>query len=132
MKLQIFNAENSTKVRTGKPMVGMNVTTGLFRINGMAVELMGLKENDQISVAYDEEGDEWYIFKDRENGFTCRRGEKSEDKRALNFGCASLARKIFDYAKYEKLSGYCLVGSEAVRHGKIDYYPLITGTLKND
>ena len=131
MKLQIFNAENSSKTRELKAVVTIVLKTGLFRINGTAVELMGLKNNDRISIAYDEEGDEWYIFKDKD-GFNCHSNEKCKDKKALKFGCVSLARTIFDYAEYDKPHGYCLVGNEVVKQGKVEYFPLVTGTLKND
>jgi len=130
MKLKIFNSENCKHIQRKTPIVSIEFQKGLFRINGTAAERIGIKNNDQVSVAFDEQDELWYIFKSKENGFFVR--DNAQKDGSLIFNSAPLTRRIADFMNYTKKSGRCIVGSEPVTFNKVDYFPLIVENLKND
>ncbi len=93
MRLKEFNSENTMVARSGSPCIGVNQKTGVFNMNKLATELMGLKNGDGITIHQDEDQPEnWYIEKAKTNGFITR--EKKDASGGLMFNNTTLARAI--------------------------------------
>lgn len=73
MKLKSFNPEvlPATTGRQFTPFVSIHMKSGMFGINGVACEIIGLKKGDLVEVYQDEEDPEnWYLAKVKEGGWT--------------------------------------------------------------
>lgn len=93
--------------------------------------MLNLKHGDNISFAYDEEEEQWYVFKSKKDGWKLR--QKDEESRYLSFNNVAICKKIADSVAYEGKSGRLPFGTEKVIIDKItqDAWPLITAGLKN-
>jgi len=88
--MKIFNAANTIAGKVSKtPHIAFSSKSGVFRFNKQAVDLMGLKINDQLEFAQDDEKPEnWFLTKAKENGFELR------DKNGLTFNNSQVAGLI--------------------------------------
>jgi hypothetical protein len=67
MKLKTFSPENTGDNTI--PTMSIN-SNAVFRLNKAAIDLLKLSENDKVLFHQDEdEPEDWYISKDKENGF---------------------------------------------------------------
>ncbi len=98
MKLKEFNAENTINHRAGIPAIGVNQKNGLFNINRLATNLMGLKNGDGIVFHQDEKTPQnFYLEKAKDKGFVLR--EKVNINSGVLFNNSSLARVIGETMK---------------------------------
>lgn len=91
MKLTYFTEQTLPKQMGGKKLAKVAFgKSGTISFNAPACELMGLKAGDKISLSRDEEVPEnWYLFKDKENGFEVRGGYDGK-------GCVFNHRKMVE------------------------------------
>ena len=86
MKLKNFNPTLLPKMSDiqQQPRVSLHLKSGMFSINGVGCELIGLEKGDQIELYQDEEEPEnWYIAKVKEGGWTLN--QKGAGSTALFF-----------------------------------------------
>lgn len=131
MNLKTYNAENCRASRSNRPVIGINVKSGVFSINREAADLMGLKSGDKVEIHQDQDNEgDWYLAKSNGVGFPVRM-PKDDAARVLVFNNTRLCRAIADSVVYTGRSGKLLVGTDPVTYEKVKYWPLITANLKN-
>lgn len=130
MKLKTFNLTNTPSVgRTQLPQIGVNIKSGLIRINKAACELMQLEGTHQIAFLQDEaEPGDWYLEIVKKDGFPVR-GKINQP--GLFAQSTTIVRNIFDSMSYIKLSGIIRIAKEPVKLDKRLLWPLLTTNLKN-
>ncbi len=132
MKLQIFNAENSLHIRKKetKAMVGISFKTGLITLNPPAVNALNLKKGDLIAMAYDEDSNDWLLFKDAK-GFDLRFANGKKDTTSLVFNCSKIANSIMEQLENPSIrSGKMQLAIEPVQVDGINYYTVIFSSFK--
>lgn len=90
---------------------------------------MGLNPGDEVAAAYDEKEEQWFFAKVKSGGFPLRAG--TGNSMSLLFNNKALSDKIAESIAYQERSGKCLVGAEPIVENKIEYWPIITASLKN-
>lgn len=129
MKLKTYNSENLPVSSKSKPTMYINQKSGVFHFNANACERLKLKAGESIEFHQDEENNkDWFISKSN-SGFAVRNKDKSSDSMGVTFNNTTLAKLLFEKLEYNEQSGTVLIGSEAVKIGKIEYYPIITSYL---
>jgi hypothetical protein len=133
MKLKEFNVENTVSERytpVQVPALGINVKSGLFRLNKAAAELIGAKVDELVVLHQDEEEPtDWYIEKVKEKGFKLR--FKDNVGSGLFFNSAPLAKAIADSVEFNGKGGKVLVAGKPTDFQKRKLFGLLTGGLKN-
>lgn len=129
MKVKSFNPETIPQgTRQGVAKIAMNRKSGTFSFPKAAAERLNMKTGTKVEFFQDEENeDEWYIAV-TDKGFPVR--EKKDGYYIFN--SSFLIAKIFDSMSYINHTGFCLIGSEPKIEKKIEYWPVITASLKND
>lgn len=128
MKLKAFNTTNIATSKVTAPYIQVNTVTGLFNINKSAADKIGLKDNDLIQFLQDEEQpDEWYIEKVKENGFQVRYKENVGG--GLLFNSTILSRLIFKSVNCEMKSGRIYLGEKTDNMRGRNVFNLVTASL---
>ena len=136
MKLKSFNAANSKMYSRGDEnlaMVSFNQKAGVVRINEAAANKIGLASEDQIMIHQDEENpQDWYIEKVKENGFTLR-AKDNDLKNGLLFNNTHVIKSIATSASFTDQSGKILLAGEATEldKGKRKLWGLLVVGLRN-
>ncbi len=127
MKLKTFTPDNCKVVKkSGVAAVGMNLKTGLFNMNKVAADLIGLKSGDSVLISQDEENPEdWYIEK-VENGFVVR--NKVNVGTGVLFNNATIVRAIAESVGCKK-SGRILVAGVPTEFEGRTLFGLLTSSL---
>lgn len=119
MKLKTFNPENTGDQNI--PMLSINAN-GVFRLNKAAVDLLKLEETDKVLFHQDEdEPEDWYISKDKNNGFTLN----AEKARPNKYARITHLHKIFVEC-FESPVFKFLISTDPVKSEKNTIYPIIT------
>jgi len=95
MQLKTFTPDTTPNVRASAqiPQVTLYLKNGVFAINKSAAEVIGVASGNQIMLHQDEENPEdWYIEKVKDNGFPLRC--KNGDVAPLVFNNSALVREI--------------------------------------
>ncbi len=111
-----------------KPAISF-AKSGIISINSPAVNLMGLKLEDKISFAQDDENPEnWYLFIDEENGFQAR-GKEFDKTGCLCFNHNSFRRSFIESVGYplEETNRFIIAG-EPTKFGKVNYWGILIPT----
>lgn len=95
MKLTYFSQQTLPKQRISNTVARVSFSkNGIIHFNGFAVDVMGLKNGDKITMSQDEEVPEnFYFFKDPNHGFELR---TSYDKKGLLFNHAALTKTFIE------------------------------------
>lgn len=130
MKLKTFNLSNTPSAgRTQLPQIGVNIKSGLIRINKAACELTKLAAADQLVFLQDEdEPGDWYLEIVKKDGFPLR---VKENQPGMFSQSVSIVRNIYVSMEYKKLSGIIRIAKEPVKLDKRLLWPLLTTNLKN-
>lgn len=135
MALKIFNNESEPQGKVqNKPSIHFSFNRGIVSISVGAVEQLGLKEFEYVSIAQDEKNeDQWYIYKSDSTGYRVKKHAGAKKGESLFFQHRSLAKKIADSVAFEGSSGRCQVSKTPykVEGIKNPLYAIITATLKN-
>ena len=107
------------QARTYGPSVWLT-RSGRITITQQAVNLMDLKEGDEVKVFRDAKNEEvWYMEKVKKDGFRLKHQAGSK---ALTFQNALIVRAIFNTTEYTRQSGYLPI--EKVIHRDKTLYKL--------
>lgn len=124
MKLFIYNKENSVSSvsRSGERTIRVNRSNGVVYISKALSEALGLKENEKLLFANDEENPkDWYLCKTNDiNGFSLK-----IDKSGVRFMNKYLSTKILDSAKVEDSATF-FVSKEPLSNNEVLFYKIIT------
>lgn len=135
MKLKIYDASLVKKQLPGAAQLRINFKSGSMMISQTGGKLMKVKEGDQVKIAYDEEHNEWYIFKDKKDGFLLRRAHKKTNYGSgLMFNSKTTVVDIANSTKFKGDTALVKIAPEPVNDGKqgsIDYWLLRTSSLEN-
>lgn len=131
MKLKTFNQANLPKADRCSTKLYINSKTGLFHFNRSASEKLGLTSGDTVEFHQDEdEPSDWYISKSK-SGFLIRNKAKGDDATSgTMFNNSALANLIFSTIDAPALMGSCLIGAEPQKEGNVEYWPIITASIK--
>jgi hypothetical protein len=132
MQLKVYNAVTASRRSTGKPEIRIPLKGGAIRITKSAADACGFKSGDNLSLGQDENNVlDWYIYKDKENGFPCREIKKEGH---LTFNSSLLAEDlracapaVIDQDKIIRMS----IGTEPVEVNKVKFFPIITKSARN-
>lgn len=114
MNLKVFNSENSRSSKTGVHGITMNSKSGGISLSGSLQESMGLKVDDKVSIAQNQDSPlDWYIFKS-DDGFQCREKPKATGLIVQN---TAVVRALFESARVSEQSASMLVSKEPVSAG---------------
>lgn len=112
------------------PTISFNKTGGIT-FGKALVELMDLKDRDQIAFAQDaNEKIDWYVYK-ASQGFTIRPSRSG----SMRFNSLEMVTRIYTQFKVESGVGpfkntvQLKIGKEAVNHKGLKLYPIITAPL---
>jgi len=130
MNLKTFDAITTpNRAKSVSPKITINTKSGLLSINKGAVELLGLKEKDQVTFHQDEEEiTDWYIEKVKSGGFPIR---KNKNATSLAFNNSYLAKKIFESVTCKEQSASVLLAGKPTKLGSRTLYGLLTNSLIN-
>lgn len=99
---------------------------GVINFNEAACQLMDLTVTDKLTLCQDEENPEnWYFFKDKENGFDVR---KSYDKKGVLFNHSKLTAELLKAFGLDEgmTHGFLIAGQPTIIKGdKTKYWGLI-------
>lgn len=119
MKLKTFNPENTGDNTI--PVLSINAN-GMFRLNKAAIDLLKLEETDKVLFHQDEdEPEDWYISKEKNNGFTFNAEKARPNKYAK---ITHLYRIFVDCFETKVFKFY--ISIEPVKADKNILYPIIT------
>jgi hypothetical protein len=119
MKLKTYNPENTGDQTI--PLLSINLN-GVFRLNKAAIDLLKLDDGEKILFHQDdEEPEDWYISKDKDNGFTFN-AEKSRPNR---YSRITNLHRIFKEC-FETNVFKFYISKEPVKVEKNNLYPIIT------
>jgi hypothetical protein len=127
MKLKLFKPTDLEAVVYGK--VGITLRTdGVFSFSVALTELMGLKADDKVLIAQDEEKPlDWYILK-HEEGFILRHPGK--EKKGVSFSNKRLRKIILEAVLFEDKTCSFLVAKEPTEIDGVKYWAIITKSVK--
>lgn len=125
MKLKSFNSTNMRGATAGESSISFS-RQGIINISQMAVDAIGLKIGDVISLEQDEENpQDWYLMKNPE-GFKVRQYKGSN---GLCFNAAALAKSFLDlndYTNTHSASFRLITEPVEIDGGGVKLYPVIT------
>ena len=127
MKLKEFNKDNSASLKKSDVAVSFNRKSGVICFTKGSVEFFDLKEGDEIIVAQDEETKKDWYFAKKKGGFVLRSDSANQ---RLKFNNTRTVLAILGSLDSELVLFKCYIGTEPIMVGKIDYYPIITLSIK--
>lgn len=131
MKLKTYNRNTGMARLSSDPCISFQ-RTGTWLLNRALCELMGVQAGDRVSLHQDEEQPEdWYLSKDPQ-GIPLRKQSYKEQVLVLNgMGWRHALREALAKHTGEAVpeTGRMMVAREAVVHGKVDLWPVITKSL---
>ncbi|OSZ79302.1 hypothetical protein CAP35_13900 [Chitinophagaceae bacterium IBVUCB1] len=122
MKLNKFSAANMSHIRQKASTIRLQ-RKGANIISDLAVESIGLKAGDKVSLVQDEDNpSDWYLMIDEQEGFTLR---ADKDSKHLSFNCAALSNTVLDACFDNVFSATFKLITEPNKSGGVNYYPII-------
>lgn len=123
MALKIFNKTNSSyKKDSGFPTMSFAIK-GANRISRSAVQSLGLKEGDKVSIAYDEKDKRTlYLFVDKKEGFPLRGYGKDG---GLAFNNVAISKVVAENFTDERNSILCRLVIESQTIDGLTVWPII-------
>ncbi len=130
MKLTMFSEQTLPKLAGGWKNASAKISfakTGVIHFNPQACDLLKLKGGDKISLGQDPEHPEnWYIFKDKENGFPVRSGYKG---RGAMFNHRVLIETVLDCFGLDGGRSYGYkIGGQPTKIDKVEYWGILIMT----
>jgi hypothetical protein len=132
MALELFNAETlpaHDRNSQNYPVIAIDYKNGLFRINKLACEMIGLKPNDKLQFAKDKDNPNLWFMNKADNGYPLK--ERKNISGGLVFGNTTLARRILASGGVtEGKSGKVKVNSQSIMLQKMTFWPIDLSPLK--
>jgi hypothetical protein len=127
MKLTFFTDQTVPKQlsrhSTKLPRISFT-KAGVLVLNQTAMQKLNLKAGDKISLAQDPDNpSNWYIFKDKENGFEIRHGYKQKAGLINHRQLCDLFLDCFGMEK-DKSNSFKLGGQPTI-WGKVEYWGIL-------
>lgn len=127
MKLQVFDSKMSGKLKPGKLAVRINFKVGHFTFVKSACAAMDLKPGEQMKVGYNQATEEWFLWKDDQDGFTLRLTKEDGNIMFNNVATADAIRRNLNLTDDSALFQ---IGSEPTEEDGIEYWALLTPPIK--
>lgn len=128
MKLKEFNRVNTPNGKKGIPFVSFNTTSGVIRLNNVAVELLKISKGDHVVLLQDEDKPkDWYVGASPE-GFAVRPQGKTNN---MAFGSHVLTNAVLTSLNVLDKSIRINIATTAVTVNGMPIYPLITLPIVN-
>ena len=127
MKLTFFTDQTVPKSlgrhSTKSPRISFT-KAGVLVLNSNAMQKMNLKAGDKISLAQDPDSpSNWYLFKDKENGFELRNGYKNKAGLINHRQLCDLFLDCFELGK-DKSNSF-KIGGQPTIWGKVEYWGIL-------
>jgi hypothetical protein len=130
MKLKKFAPVDTHRKKNTVAAISLNVQVGSIRISQKAAELLAIKEDDFIEFAKDEDTNAWFVCKS-DTGFKIRtKSPTAKDSSGHVIQSTHLVREIFEAANFVETSGRCIIGTEPVDIDGVQWFEIITLSLK--
>lgn len=125
MKMTPINPADYKMAHKSDPLIRFTKNGPISLNKGAAIQLE-LKASDHVLFAYNEAG-ELYIFKCKDNGFTCR----GKADLALTFNSAAYATRVLKDAKVSEGAASFMIAKVPEVIEEVNYYAVFTSKAIN-
>lgn len=131
MKLKEYTPENCGFSRKSSPaFVSINTKVGTISFSKEAVQMIELKDGDQVKFHQDEsEESEWYVEKVKTGGFIVRTVKSAQ---SLMLNNSAVARNIAESVAFKGITGRCLMAGQPTEFKGRTLFGLLTSMLNNN
>lgn len=126
MALILFAKERTNNHPPTQWLVNINRKTGVFNLNNLIADDLGLEKRSKGILAYDDETKEWFVaFGDDLPGFSLRTLDNRGYKERLCFAGAKAAHTILNEVKAERAATFVISKRPKVIDGR-NWYRILT------